>query len=286
MYKMICLDLDGTVLNDCKEISEENINLIRRAYNEKGTICVFPTGRPLEYVDEICNPYDGFLTNYIIASNGAIIRDNKDDEVIYKASLTNEQILNLKNIFLEENADYMIVYTDKKQVLREARNTKALKDSAIIVNKKDSELKHIEDAIKNNPNLSSLLCMIGGETSALENIISRLKEIGGIETPGIGNYSHKTKTYAFESKFIDVMKKGCSKKNAIDFLANKLKIKKEEIIVIGDGSNDLSMFECAGLKIAMKNAEEKLKERADFITASNNDDGVAKAIQKFVFNEI
>ena len=66
MYKMICLDLDGTVLNDCKEISKENINLIRRACNEKGIICVFATGRPLEYVDEICNSYDGFLTNYII----------------------------------------------------------------------------------------------------------------------------------------------------------------------------------------------------------------------------
>ena len=286
MYKMICLDLDGTLLNDCKEISQENINLIRRACKEKGIICVFATGRPLEYVDEICNSHDSHLSNYIIASNGAIIRDNKNNEVIYKAPITNTQILNLKNIFLEENADYMIVYTDKQQVLREARNAKALKDSAIIVNKKDSELKHIEDAIKSNSNLSSLLCMIGGNISALEKIISRLKEIEGLETPGIGNYSHKTKTYAFESKFIDVMKKGCSKKNAIYFLADKLKIKKEEIIVMGDGSNDLSMFECAGLKIAMENAEEKLKEKADFITTSNNDNGVAKAIQKFVFNEI
>ena len=160
MYKMICLDLDGTVLNDCKEISKENINLIRRAYNEKGIICVFATGRPLEYVDAICNSYDSFLANYIIANNGAIIRDNKNDEVIYKASITNAQLLDLKNIFSEENADYMIVYTDKKQILREARNAKALKDSAIIVNKKDSELKHIEDTIKNDPNLSSLLCMI------------------------------------------------------------------------------------------------------------------------------
>ncbi len=286
MYKMIFLDLDGTLLNDCKEISKENINLIKKAYNEKGIICVFATGRPLEYADEICNSYDSYLANYIIASNGAIIRDNKNNEVIYKASLTNNEILNIRKLFLKENADYMIVYTDKQQILREARNAKALKDSAIIVNKKDSELKNIEDTIKNNPNLSSLLCMIGGDSLVLENIIYKLKEIDGVETPGIGNYSHKTKTYSFESKFIDVIKKGCSKKNAINFLANKLRIKKEEIIVIGDGSNDLSMFECAGLKIAMENAEEKLKEKADFITASNNDDGVAKAIQKFVFNEI
>ena len=280
MYKMIFLDLDGTVLNDCKEISKENIDLIRRTYNEKGIICVFATGRPLEYVDKICNSYDGFLTNYIIASNGAIIRDNKNDEVIYKTSLTNAQILNLKNIFLEENADYMIVYTDKKQVLREARNTKALKDSAIIVNKKDSELKHIEDTIKNNPNLSSLLCMIGGDTSVLENIISRLREIEGIETPGIGNYSHKTKTYSFESKFIDVMKKGCSKKNAIYFLADKLKIKKEEIIVMGDGSNDLSMFEVVGHSVAMGNAPEDIKKIVDEVTDTNNEDGVAKFLEK------
>ena len=82
------------------------------------------------------------------------------------------------------------------------------------------------------------------------------------------------------------MKEGCSKKNAIYILADKLGIKKEEIIVMGDGGNDISMFECAGLKIAMENAEEHLKEKADFITASNNDDGVAKAIQKFVFNEV
>ena len=60
MYKMIALDLDGTVLKDSKEISQENINLIRRACEEKGIICVFATGRPLEYVDEICSSYDVF----------------------------------------------------------------------------------------------------------------------------------------------------------------------------------------------------------------------------------
>ena len=79
------------------------------------------------------------------------------------------------------------------------------------------------------------------------------------------------------------MKKGCSKKNAIEILGNRLNIKQEEIIVMGDGGNDLPMFEGAGLKIAMANAEEYLKEKADFITASNNDSGVAKAIKKFIF---
>ena len=285
MYKMIILDLDGTLLNDYKEISKENINLIKRAYNEKGIISVIATGRPLEYANEICNSSDNHLADYIIASNGAIIKDNKTDEVIYKASLTNTEILNLRNIFLEEKADYMIVYTDK-QVLREAKNTNASRNSAIIVNKKDSELENIVDAMNTSSNLSSLLCMIGGDTLALKNIITRLAKVKGIETPSICNYSHKTQTYSFESKFIDIMKKGCSKKNAICILLDILGIKKEETIIMGDGNNDISMFECAGLKIAMENAEEHLKEKADFVTASNNNDGVAKAIQKFVFNEV
>lgn len=100
MYKMIFLDLDGTLLNDCKEISQENINLIKRAYNEKGIICVFATGRPLEYVDEICNLYDRFFANYIIANNGAIIRDNKNGEVIYKVIMIMGLQKQFKNLYL------------------------------------------------------------------------------------------------------------------------------------------------------------------------------------------
>ncbi len=285
MYKMIILDLDGTLLNDYKKISKENINLIKRAYNEKGIISVIATGRPLEYANEICNLYGNCFTNYIIACNGAIIKNTETNEYIHKVTFTNEEILNLRNIFLEENADYMLLYTDK-QVISEEKKANALKNSGIIANQKEIKLENIKDVIKSNPNLTNLLCLIGGDTLALENIISKLNKIKGIDTPGICNYSRKAKTFSFESKYIDVMKEGCSKKNAIYILADKLGIKKEEIIVMGDGGNDISMFECAGLKIAMENAEEHLKEKADFVTASNNNDGVAKAIQKFVFNEV
>lgn len=285
MYKMIILDLDGTLLNDYKEISKENINFIKRAYNEKGIISVIATGRPLEYVNEIYNLYGNCFTNYIIACNGAIIKNTETNEYIHKVTFTNEEILNLRSIFLEENADYMLLCTDK-QVISEGKKANVLKNSGIIANQKEIKLENIKDVIKSNPNLTNLLCLIGGNTLALENIISKLNKIKGIDTSGIGNYTCKSKTSSFESKYIDVMKEGCSKKNAIYILADKLGIKKEEIIAMGDGNNDISMFECAGLKIAMENAEKHLKEKADFVTASNNNDGVAKAIQKFVFNEV
>ena len=85
--------------------------------------------------------------------------------------------------------------------------------------------------------------------------------------------------------YIDVGSKGATKKNAIKLLSNHLNIKKDEIIVIGDGGNDIPMFEVAGLKVAMSNSLDIVKEKADYITGNNNESGVAKAIKKFILNE-
>lgn len=284
MYKMIILDLDGTLLNDYKQVSKENVDLIQRAYNEKGIISVIATGRPLGYANEICNLYGNCFANYIIACNGAIIKNSETNEYIHKITFTDKEVLELRNIFLEEKADYMMLYTDK-QALTETKSGKGLENSGASISQKKTKVENIESIVKNNPDLMKLLCLIGGDVLVLEKIIKKINELEGIEPSVICNYLCKTAESTFESKYIDIMKKGCSKKNAIHILADKLGIKQEEIIVMGDGGNDISMFECAGLKIAMENAEEYLKEKADFITTSNNDSGVAKAIQKFIFNE-
>lgn len=284
MYKMIVLDLDGTLLNDYKEISKENFDLIQRAYNEKGIKSVIATGRPFGYANEVCNLYGKCFLNYIIACNGAIIMNNEANECIHKVDFTNDEVLKIRNIFLEEKADYMMLYTDK-EAITEARNNKGLVNSGASVNQKKDKIENIENVIKNNLDIMKLLCLIGGETPVLEKIIKRINTIEGMETSVICNYLYKTDKGSYKSKYIDIMKKGCSKKNAIRILADKLGVKQEEIIVMGDGGNDISMFECAGLKIAMANAEEYLKEEADYITTSNNENGVAKAIKKFIFNE-
>lgn len=284
MYKMIILDLDGTLLNDYKEVSKENIDLIKRAYDEKDVISVIATGRPLGYVSEICNLYGNYFANYIIACNGAIIKDTNTNKYIHEVAFTNDDVLNIRNIFLEENADYMMLYTDE-QAITETRNGIELDNSGISARQKKTKVENIADIIANNEKITKLLCLIGGDTLALERIIKKINLLEGIEPSVICNYLCKTKENIFESKYIDITKKGCSKKNAIHILADKLGIKQDEIIVMGDGGNDISMFECAGLKIAMANAEEYLKEKADYITTSNNDNGVANAIKKFIFNE-
>lgn len=284
MYKMIIVDLDGTLLNDAKKVSKENADLIKRAYAEKGIITVIATGRPLAYANEICNFYGGCFGNYIIAANGAIIKDIKNDDYIHKITFTNEEILTLRNIYLEEKADYMMLYTDK-QAITEANDSTNLENSGISFSQKKEKVENIENVINENPNLIKLLCIVGGNTFVLEKIIKRVNQIDGIEASVICNYLYKTEKDTFKSTYIDIGKTNCSKKNAIHILADKLGIKQEEIMVMGDGGNDVSMFQGAGLKIAMSNAEEYLKEKADYITTSNNESGVAKAIKKFVFNE-
>jgi len=88
----------------------------------------------------------------------------------------------------------------------------------------------------------------------------------------------------YEQSYLEFTADGVSKGNGINILKNYLGIKNEEIIIMGDGHNDVSMFEIEGLKITMENGEEVLKHKADYITANNNEHGVAKAIKKYVFN--
>lgn len=85
---------------------------------------------------------------------------------------------------------------------------------------------------------------------------------------------------------LEFMKKGCNKAIGIEKLAQHLKIRREEIITIGDASNDKEMIEYAGFGVAMGNAEDEIKKLADFITKSNEEDGVAYVIEKFIINNV
>lgn len=233
MYKMIILDLDGTLLNDAKQVSEENIKAIKRAYQEKGVISVIATGRPLEYANDICNLCGNCFGNYIIASNGAIIKDIQNDKCIHKVTFTDDEILNFRNMYLEENADYMMLFTEKK-VLTEARTEEGINEAGINATQRKVEVENIEEEIKKDKDDNNLSCLIGAKIPVLERIIERINKIDNVETPVISSYLYKTEENKFESKYIDIMKKGCNKKNGIEILANKLGIKQEEIIVMGD----------------------------------------------------
>lgn len=275
MYKVIFIDLDGTLLNDKKEISNENIKLLNRAYNEKGIKTIITTGRQSGYIQNIYDKYNCKFGDYIISTNGAIVKNIKTNEYINKENIPVEDLHVLREIVLETDLNYLLIYTEERAYMEKKPFIKTQKE--IIV-----------DNIYNffaNRNEPLFLCTTGGDSENLEKAINKISKYPNLSSTPICDYNVIIDNKTYNHKYIDVAKTGSTKKSAILKVLDKFNINSDEMIVIGDGGNDVPMFECGGYKVAMGNADDIIKEKADFITDTNNNDGVAKAIKKIIFNE-
>ena len=166
--------------------------------------------------------------------------------------LSNERLVNQEKL-----KDIGEVYRIEKDLLKYFENNKQESISLTVIGEKDKLLK-LKDDFKSYTNIE---------------ITDLCKSID------IKNNTKQELTY------VDIMSKNATKKNAIKILLSYIGIQQQQIMVIGDGGNDIPMFEVAGLKIAMQNSIDIVKEKADFITSNNNESGVAKAIKKYIFNE-
>ena len=279
MYKLIFIDLDGTLLNDKKEISEENIKWLNRAYKEKGITTIITTGRQLGFVKDLYNRYNCSFGDYVIASNGAIIKNIKIGEYVNKEVFSKEEVKDLRKIYKEENLEYFMIYTENESYRENNSEKETLEQDKILV-------ENIDELLERNSELIVSLCIFGGEEERLIEAIKKVEKINKFDNSPICVYNQTINEFTINEKYFDVMRKNCNKKNAVKKVMDTFGVNHDEIIVIGDGGNDLPMFEYAKLKIAMGNADEALKLKADYITDTNNNDGVAKAIKKFVFEEL
>ena len=275
MYKVIFIDLDGTLLNDKKEISDENIRQLNRAYNEKGIKTIITSGRQAGYIKKIYEKYDCHFGDYIICANGAIIKNVKTNEYLNKEYFNLDDVIFLRNIYLNSNLEYFLVYTETNSYI-EKRSDMKTQDEIVINN--------ITNFLANN-NLQPTLCIFGGDIKELESASEQMKTNTHILSTPISNYYTTINNEIVHHNYFDIVKDGCNKQEAIKKVLKAFNIKNDEMIVIGDGGNDVPMFECGGYKIAMGNADHIIKEKADFITDTNNNDGVAKAIKKIIFGE-
>ncbi len=269
-FKMVVMDMDYTLLNKEKEVSERNKEALRKA-EEKGIHLVVATGRiyvSAKFYADLLN-----IKTPIIASNGAIIKDGKTDEIIFKSVLVDELALEMIHLCKEKGLYCHLfsedtVYTEKIVNISSRYNewNKSLEDKDKI---KIEVVSRLEDLIKSGIGLVKAVVVDNNE-DAIRDIRNSLNatDIASVSQSLIGN--------------MEVMNKGVSKGNAIKILCNLYDINKEDVIAIGDNENDISMIEYAGMGIAMANASECLKEKADYITGDYLDDGVAQAIEKFV----
>lgn len=291
MYKLIAIDLDGTLLDSYGQISEKNKNTIKKAINQ-GVEVVLTSGRSIMSVKNLADEINA--NNYIICGNGAMIYDLKKGEIIYGNLLNKNKVLQLIQI-CDENSIYYSVYT-KNTIITKNLNYNVLFYHQENANKPDNKQTHIQivqdiyNYILNSPEEEYIKLVVCDDNNIIFNsIIKILKGVKGVDVLDVGHMSRKliksgTEEFSIEYFYTEINSQNVDKWTAISHLINRLGIKSEEVMAIGDNVNDKTMLENAGLGVAMENSAPYIKEIADVVTSSNNDDGVAKIIEEKILN--
>lgn len=273
--KLICIDMDGTLLNSNHEITEENKITLQKAF-AKGIKIAICTGRifmSARYYSDLI----GITNTPVIASNGAYIKKGYTDEAIYENPMPKDLVLEIYNIIKKYNLQVNFNSWDTLfRVDKEPENhTYAIMNKFVSDDKKINFIinENLEEAINNFD--GDILKGIVIEKENTETLWKAKDELKAI-------YGDKLHIVSSGNDNFEVMLGSSSKGNAVSFLANSYNIKPSEVMCIGDSENDLSMINYAGIGVAMGNGLDIVKEAADYITDTNDNSGVAKAIEKFV----
>jgi len=265
-YKMLVLDLDDTLLRDDHSISSRNKQLLTEA-QRKGVKVVLASGRPtqamLQYAEEL---QLARFDSYLISFNGAVVTSMKNNEILFQKDLTRDEIHSLYDFSVTNNV-HIITYSNNG-----------------IVSETDSEYIDVEVQLTNIPHHkvtsfkkeithSAVKCILLEEPTYLRQVEIKLK-------------AERTDLSVSRSKpfFLEVMPHGIDKAASIDFLVKLLDIKQSEVIAVGNAGNDLSMVQYAGLGVWVDNVSPELRHEADVVVASNNHDGVAEVVERFILN--
>ena len=265
-YRMIVTDMDDTLLNSKGEVSPENREAIIGA-QEKGVKFILASGRPTFAMKDIAKSLklDEF-GSYMLSYNGAIITKCNDWSEWDKNTLSQEEAHQLYE-FSVDNDVHIITYLDDKVVSE-------TESEYIDVELELTGMPHKKvECFKSTVSQSVVKCIMLEEPAYLKTVEKKLKN-------KLGNEFSVAISKPF---FLEVMKNGIDKGASLSKLAKHLGIGTDEIIAIGDSYNDITMLELAGLPVAVENAKSEVKDAAKYISLSNEEHGVAKVIDKFIF---
>ena len=272
--KMIGLDLDGTLLTDKKELTDRTKAALCRAI-ELGITVLVASGRPWMGVPEELRNFPGM--RYALTSNGARIIDTKDDRVIEEHLLSPELALKalavcgkydtLQEVYFdgqgyapEDQMAYVEKYHRNPSMCEYMRKTRLpVKDIRKLVEQENRGLDKVQ--------------ALFADMDERETAWKELEQEKGLELVGSLQYN------------IEINAAGVNKGTGLVNLGRMLGIRRKEIMAFGDGDNDIAMLREAGFGVAMANADEQVKAAADYITLSNEEEGVAEAIERLVLKQ-
>ena len=287
MYKLIAIDLDGTLLNSYGQISEKNRNALNKAKEHNAEI-IIASGRTTDSVRNIAN--DIGAKSYIICGNGSLIYDLQKEEIIYDKFIDKKKALQIIEI-CEQNSIYYNIYTENMVITKTLNNNVLFyyQENASKPDNKKTKINIVQDIYKYVEELENqhiLKITISDSNSIIFNgIIRKLRNIKDIDVLDVAHMSRKiiktgTEETVIEYYYTEITSKNVDKWYAIEYLMDKLNIQRQEVMAIGDNVNDKMMIENAGCGVAMGNSAPYIKESADIVVSNINDDGVAEVIEQ------
>lgn len=263
---VLVLDIDGTLTNSKKEITQRTKNAIIDTM-KRGHKVMLASGRPTygmhRYEKELELKENG---GFLLSFNGGRIIDCATGKVIYQKTLPGEVIPVLYEFAVSHDCG-LITYQNENIILGTRMDEYIGIESRI----NGMEVKKVDNFVE-YVNFDVNKCLMTAEPERAEQYEKMLQEkLGDVLS-----------IYRSDPYFIEIMPKNIDKASSLDRMLSSVGLYRENTICCGDGYNDISMLQYAGIGVAMANAQKKVKESADFITKSNDKDGIVVVIDKFI----
>lgn len=270
-YKLLVLDVDGTLLNDEREISKRTLAALLKV-QQMGVRIVLASGMPtyglmpLAKTLELGN-YGGFVLSY----NGCQIIKAQNGEILFERRINPEMLPYLEKK-ARKNGFAIFTYHDDT-LITDSPDNEYIKNEALLNN-----LKIIrEDEFSTAIDFAPCKCML---------VSDKEKALIGLEQHWEKRLAGTLDAFRSEPYFLEVVPCGVNKANTLGALLEHLGVTREEVIAVGDGVCDVTMLQLAGMGVAMGHSQDSVKVCADYVTASNEEDGVALAVEKLILAEV
>ncbi len=265
-YKLIVLDIDGTLTNSKKEITPATKAALLKI-QEQGVYVAIASGRPTPGTKKVSEELElSRFGNYVLSFNGGRVINCRTKEVVLDKTIPAE----MAGVLCEEARQHGvgIMTYDSECALAGTEVDKYMELEARINSIELKQVGHFKDYVDFPVNK----CLMTGEPEHLVELEKELKE----------KYAGKLNIFRSEPFFLELMPKGIDKASVLKNFLPFLGITRDEVICCGDGYNDKTMIEFAGLGVAMANARDEVLAAADYVTASNDEDGIVEVVEKFI----
>lgn len=265
MYKAIFIDIDGTLRNNKREVTKRTMEAVKKTV-ESGILVVICSGRPRKYTEDVSRK--ACASNYIISSNGCSIYDYAQKQVLYENIMDKKACVELYKISEQSDIRFIMNVGDGR-VVSELHSKDNLEEKLST---------DIETFVNNNNVVQCTLA--DSDFEKMKNLRTEIEQVPNVAIKNQHKSLVNPEAPKEGSIYYDVSNVGINKGTGIKKFCEILNIDLKDVIAIGDDKNDLPMFEMAGLSVAMGNATGEVKEHADQITLSNEEDGVAVFLEK------